>query len=63
LPYNKSITSWIVHLRLAENLLGLIPDRSAERSRRSLEPASFAVSNIARDSGMPDEKGRSQIQQ
>lgn len=50
------MASWIVHLRLAENLLGLIPDHSAERSRRSLEPASFAVGNIAPDSGMPDEK-------
>jgi hypothetical protein len=50
------MASWIVHLRLAENLLGLIPDRLAERSRRSLEPASFAVGNIAPDSGMPDEK-------
>jgi len=50
------MASWIVHLRLAENLLGLIPDHSAARSRRSLEPASFAVGNIAPDSGMTDEK-------
>jgi hypothetical protein len=50
------MVSWIVHLRLAENLLGLIPDRSAERSRRSLEPVSFAVGNIAPDPGMPGEK-------
>ena len=46
-------------MRLAENLLGLIADRSAERSRRSLEPASFVVGSIAPDSGMPDEKWES----
>jgi hypothetical protein len=41
------MASWIVHLRIAENLLGLFPD---------LEPARFAVGNIAPDSGIPDEK-------
>jgi hypothetical protein len=41
------MASWIVHLRIAENLLGLIP---------VLEPASFAVGNVAPDSGIPDEK-------
>ena len=41
------MASWIVHLRIAENLLGFIPD---------LEPARFAVGNIAPDSWMPDEK-------
>ncbi|MDO9129785.1 MAG: hypothetical protein Q7U34_07960 [Anaerolineales bacterium] len=41
------MASWIVHLRIAENLLGFIP---------GLEPARFAVGNIAPDSGMPDEK-------
>ena len=40
------MASWIVHLRIAENLLGLFPD---------LDPARFAVGNIAPDSGIPDE--------
>jgi hypothetical protein len=41
------MASWIVHLRIAENLLNLLPD---------LDPARFAVGNIAPDSGIPDEK-------
>ncbi len=40
------MASWIVHLRLAENLLGLIP---------GLDAAAFAVGNVAPDSGVPDE--------
>ena len=40
------MASWIIHLRIAENLLGLFPD---------LDPAHFAVGNIAPDSGIPDE--------
>ena len=45
--YNSAMASWIVHLRIAENLLGLFPD---------LDPARCAVGNIAPDSGIPDEK-------
>lgn len=41
------MASWIVHLRIAENLLRLIPH---------LDPAPFAIGNIAPDSGIPDEK-------
>jgi hypothetical protein len=41
------MASWIVHLRIAENLLDVLPD---------LDPARFAVGNIAPDSGIPDEK-------
>jgi hypothetical protein len=41
------MATWITHLRIAENLLGLFPD---------LDPAPFAVGNIALDSGIPDEK-------
>jgi hypothetical protein len=41
------MATWIVHLRIAENLLGMIPD---------LESPQFAVGNIAPDSGIPDEK-------
>jgi hypothetical protein len=40
------MASWIVHLRLAENLLNLID---------GLDPAYFATGNIAPDSGIPDE--------
>jgi hypothetical protein len=39
------MASWIVHLRIAENLLGKLP---------ALEPVHFAVGNIAPDSGVPD---------
>lgn len=46
-PYNTGMATWIAHLRIAENLLGLFPD---------LDPAGFAVGNIAPDSGIPDEK-------
>jgi hypothetical protein len=41
------MATWITHLRVAENLLGLIPDLAEEE---------FAVGNIAPDSGIPDEK-------
>jgi len=40
------VATWIVHLRLAENLLEMIPDLNAE---------AFAVGNVAPDSGIPDE--------
>ena len=40
------MATWIVHLRLAENLLGLI---------EGLNPATFAIGNVAPDSGVPDE--------
>jgi hypothetical protein len=40
------VATWIVHLRLAEKLLELIPDLDAE---------AFAVGNVAPDSGIPDE--------
>jgi hypothetical protein len=41
------MATWIVHLRLTENLLELIEGPDA---------AQFAVGNIAPDSGVPDEK-------
>jgi hypothetical protein len=41
------VASWIVHLRIAENLLELIPGLDAEQ---------FVVGSIAPDSGIPDEK-------
>jgi hypothetical protein len=41
------MASWIIHLRIAENLLQLVP---------SLVPAPFLVGNIAPDSGIPDER-------
>ncbi|MBT3713937.1 MAG: zinc dependent phospholipase C family protein [Anaerolineae bacterium] len=40
------MATWIVHLRLAENLLKLIPN---------LDEGQFAIGNIAPDSGVPDE--------
>jgi hypothetical protein len=40
------MATWIVHLRLAENLLGLI---------EGLDPSYFAIGSIAPDSGIPDE--------
>ena len=40
------MATWIVHLRLAENLLKLIPN---------LDERKFAIGNIAPDSGIPDE--------
>jgi len=40
------MATWIVHLRLAENLLGMIP---------GLDAAQFAVGSVAPDSGIPDE--------
>ena len=42
-----AMASWIVHLRIAENLLREIP---------ALDESPFAVGNIAPDSGIPDEK-------
>lgn len=41
------MATWIAHLRIAENLLGLIP---------ALDAAQFAIGNVAPDSGVPDEK-------
>jgi hypothetical protein len=41
------MATWIAHLRIAENMIGWIPDLDEER---------FAVGNIAPDSGIPDEK-------
>jgi len=41
------MASWIVHLRIAENLLPRI---------EGLDAALFAIGNIAPDSGIPDEK-------
>jgi len=41
------MATWIVHLRIAENLLNQI---------RGLIPTSFSIGNIAPDSGIPDEK-------
>jgi hypothetical protein len=40
------VATWIVHLRLAENLVARIPDLDAE---------AFALGNVAPDSGIPDE--------
>jgi hypothetical protein len=40
------MASWIVHLRIAEILLGRLG---------GLDPAAFAIGNIAPDSGIPDE--------
>ena len=41
------MASWIVHLRIAEELLDKID---------GLDPAQFAIGNVAPDSGRPDEK-------
>jgi hypothetical protein len=41
------MATWITHLRIAENLIGLIPGLVEEE---------FAIGNIAPDSGIPDEK-------
>lgn len=41
------MATWITHLRIAENLLNLLPEMEAD---------AFAVGNIAPDSGIPDEK-------
>jgi hypothetical protein len=41
------MASWIVHLRIAENLLAKFPE---------LDERQFAIGNIAPDSGWPDEK-------
>jgi hypothetical protein len=49
------MATWIVHLRIAENFLRFVPDRSTGSQER-LEPAAFSVGNIAPDSGIPDEK-------
>lgn len=45
--YNVRMATWIAHLRIAENLLKWMPE---------LDPAQFAIGNIAPDSGIPDEK-------
>jgi hypothetical protein len=41
------VASWIVHLRIAEALLGHFPE---------LDPERFALGSVAPDSGIPDEK-------
>lgn len=41
------MASWIVHMRIAEKLIGQIPN---------LDVGQFAIGNIAPDSGVPDEK-------
>jgi len=41
------MASWIIHLRIAENLLDTIPGLDVER---------FALGSVAPDSGKPDEK-------
>lgn len=41
------MASWIIHLRIAEGLLGSIPGLDEEK---------FALGNVAPDSGMPDER-------
>jgi hypothetical protein len=41
------MATWIVHLRIAENLLANFP---------GLDESQFAVGNVAPDSGLPDEK-------
>lgn len=41
------MATWIVHLRIAEALLAQLDD---------VEPALFAIGNVAPDSGIPDEK-------
>jgi len=41
------MASWIVHLRIAENLLERLPDLEAEK---------FALGSVAPDSGKPDQK-------
>ena len=41
------MASWIVHLRIADRLLEHIT---------GLDPAQFAIGNVAPDSGRPDEK-------
>jgi hypothetical protein len=46
-PYNIGMASWIIHLRIAEILMGCIPHLDAEK---------FALGSIAPDSGRPDEK-------
>jgi hypothetical protein len=45
-PYNTGMASWIIHLRIAENLLGWNPNLNAEK---------FALGSVAPDSGKPDE--------
>ena len=45
--YNNKMATWLVHLRIAENLLQLVPE---------LISAPFTAGNIAPDSGIPDEK-------
>ena len=40
------MATWIAHLRIAENLIEIIP---------GLDPGQFAIGNIAPDSGIPDD--------
>jgi hypothetical protein len=46
-PYNSRMASWIVHLRIAEELLDQLPELDEEK---------FALGSVAPDSGKPDEK-------
>jgi hypothetical protein len=46
------MATWMAHLRIAESLLGLFP---------RLDPASYAVGNIALDPSLPDKSGKSLI--
>jgi hypothetical protein len=41
------MATWITHLQVAENMLGLIPGLVEDK---------FAIGNVAPDSGIPDEK-------
>jgi hypothetical protein len=41
------MATWIIHLRIAENLIGLVP---------GLVEQEFVIGNIAPDSGIQDEK-------
>jgi hypothetical protein len=45
--YNSGMASWIIHLRIAEDLLERIP---------GLDPEGFALGSVGPDSGKPDEK-------
>ena len=47
------MASWIIHLRIAEELLRLFPTLGAVTC---LDPEKFALGNVAPDSGKPDEK-------
>jgi hypothetical protein len=47
MAYNTEMASWIVHLRIAEQLMSLIPGLDEEK---------FALGSVAPDSGKPDER-------